>query len=108
MVSPARQEVYGPSGLIGTLPFGSPDGGAEAVIELTDGGRAVVPGRQLTPRREGGFYLPISSHDLRRAATVERVDGLTLWVRGSAARERAQPETPLRTGEEKELLCRKL
>jgi inner membrane protein len=35
---------------------------------------------------------------------VERVDGLTLWVRGSGPRERAQPEAPLRAGEERELL----
>lgn len=73
MVSPARQEVYGPDGLIGTLPYGPPAERAEVVIELTNGGRAVVPSRQITPRREGGFYLPISSQDLRRAAATERV-----------------------------------
>ena len=75
MVSPARQEVYGPDGLIGTLPYGPTSERAEVVIELTNGvGRAVVPAGQLSQRREGGFYLPISSQDLRRAAATERVD----------------------------------
>jgi len=74
MVSSARQEVYGPDGLIGTLPSGPPADGRETVIDLTDGGRAVIAAGQLEPRREGGFYLPLSSHELRRAAASERVD----------------------------------
>ena len=73
MVSPARQEVYGPDGLIGTLPPGRPADGADAVIELTDGGRATVPAAQLTVRREGGYYLPLNSQNLRRAASAEQV-----------------------------------
>jgi stress response protein YsnF len=74
MVSPARQEVYGPDGLIGTLPQGVPTGNTQTVVELTDGGRAVIPTAQLSIRREGGFYVPVGLQDLRRAAAAtERV-----------------------------------
>ena len=73
MVSPARQEVYGPDGLIGTLPHDQPADGAEAVIELTKGGRAIVPVAHLTVRREGGYYLPLSSQKFQRAAPAEQV-----------------------------------
>jgi stress response protein YsnF len=74
MVSPARQEVYGPGGLIGTLAGAMPADDGEIVIELTEGGgRAVVSGAQITPRAEGGFYLPIRSDELRRAGAAEEV-----------------------------------
>lgn len=75
MVSPARQEVYGPDGLIGTLVHAASDTDGDTVIELTDdGGRAHVSGLELAPRREGGFYLPIRPDDLRHVNGAEKVD----------------------------------
>jgi inner membrane protein len=38
-----------------------------------------------------------------QSCAVERVEGLTLWVRGSWAREHVHPDNPSRAGEEREL-----
>jgi uncharacterized protein (TIGR02271 family) len=66
--------VYGPDGLIGTIAPGTQAGDGATVIDLTDGGRAVVDAAQLAPRTEGGLYLPVRPGDLRRARRAEDVD----------------------------------
>jgi membrane protein implicated in regulation of membrane protease activity len=62
-------------------------------------GRVELRGSAWHARNVGDLHLSVG-----QGGTVERVDGLTLWVHGSGAGERAQPEVPLRTGEERELL----
>jgi len=53
----ASHDVHGPHGLVGTLSAEPPATG-QAVIDLTEGGRLVVPAEALSPRRDGGFDLP--------------------------------------------------
>jgi inner membrane protein len=61
-------------------------------------GKVELRGSAWQARNVGNLHLLTGEN-----ATVERVDGLTLCVRGSAPRETTQPTAPRRAGEEGEL-----
>jgi membrane protein implicated in regulation of membrane protease activity len=74
---------------------------AVTLEEIPEGGegRVELRGSAWHGRNAGQYSISAGEN-----CTVERVEGLTLWVRGSAvARQHARPEAPLRTGEEPEL-----
>ena len=75
----------------------------EAALTLEDipeggEGRVELRGSAWQARNAGLHSITAGEH-----CTVERVEGLTLWVSGNAARRLAQPEVRRGAGEEQEL-----